>query len=305
MEEAQTERLSSFLGNPTAPPMPCLVALKGPETGQSIPLRLGKLVLGRSADQADLVVTGRGISRAHATLDVLSDSEIHFTDLNSTNGVFLNGERVTSGQLKVGDTLALGPEVVLRLEVDSMLQQVVQDLYRGANLDALTGVLNRRSFLDRVREELAAAQRHGYATCLALTDVDHFKSINDTYGHPAGDAVLVSLAQTLSQQIRLEDLVGRYGGEEFILFLRFADRDGAWVGLERIRQAVAQMSILAPTSEGERRLTITTSIGFTLMPPTAQLEQAIQEADQALYQAKRGGRNRTCFALDESTHGSS
>lgn len=294
MDDRTTEQLTGALqAIEILEQRPCLMALRGPEKGASFVLREGDSVLGRAQDQSEIVLMGRGISRAHARINVGSNS-IVIVDLGSTNGIFVNGTRVDRANLVAGDTVGLGPEVLLRLDVsDGHFQEVLQDLYEGANLDGLTGVLNRRSFLNRVREEYAAGKRHQLSSCLALLDIDHFKTVNDTYGHPAGDAILVQIAQIFGAALRTEDVLGRYGGEEFIILLRHSDLTGACTVLERIRENVARQAFLVPTPGGDQTISVTVSGGLAeLTPGGAGVDVVIQAADQALYEAKRGGRNQ-------------
>jgi diguanylate cyclase (GGDEF)-like protein len=273
--------------------MPCLITISGPEKGEILPLRPGKLKMGRSPS-ADLVLRGPGISRIHAELEVDEQGGVTVQDLGSTNGIFVNGEPTKRLTLKDGDALGLGPEVTLRLEhSDQQVNALFQDMYRSANLDGLTGVLNRRSFMNRLQEELAAARRHKTEYSLALLDVDHFKSVNDRYGHPAGDAVLVELARRLKEALRQEDLVGRYGGEEFVVLLRQTPFANAQATTERIRKMVEATPFTLPDGT---QLPVTTSIGLSRLLCEKEMDATLESADQALYQAKRNGRNRIWVA---------
>ena len=162
-----------------------------------------------------------------------------------------------------------------------------------AMVDFLTHALNRRAFVDRAEKELALCRRTGASLALLMIDVDHFKRINDNYGHAAGDAVLVALAAVIGGRIRKQDTLGRYGGEEFAVLLPGAGGTGAMVVAEALRKAVAAM----PVPAGDRRLAVTVSIGVAVCSaPCASLEpdfgRLLEQADGALYQAKRAGRDR-------------
>lgn len=271
----------------------CLVVVTGAEKGAVFPLHTGTATLGRSAQHSDFVISGRGLSRAHARLEITEAAEVLVEDLESTNGLFINGTKTLRGALKPGDTLTLGPDVSLRLDApDQSIQSLLQEMHKGATLDALTGLINRRSFLERLEEETAATHRHSLQTCLAMVDVDRFKSVNDTYGHPAGDAVLVEVARRLSEHVRQEDVVARFGGEEFVVLLRHTDLDGAVVLLDRLRGFVSDEPIPVPTPEGNQTIQVTFSAGVTQLDPQANSEQLLERADVALYEAKRSGRNR-------------
>lgn len=271
----------------------CLVVVTGAEKGAVFPLHPGIATLGRSAQHADFVISGRGLSRTHARLDISEAGEVLVEDLESTNGLFVNGVKTLNGTLKPGDTLTLGPDVSLRLDApDQSIQSLLQEMHRGATVDALTGLINRRSFLERLEAETAATTRHSLQACLAMVDVDHFKSVNDTYGHPAGDAVLVEVAGRLAQHVRQEDVVARFGGEEFVVLLRHTDLKGGVVLLDRLRCFIADQPFRVPTPDGEREIQVTFSAGITEIVKTSNSEQLLERADVALYQAKRSGRNR-------------
>ncbi|MBT9582712.1 diguanylate cyclase [bacterium] len=270
----------------------CLVVVSGTEKGAVFPLAEGATTIGRSAQHADLVVTGRGLSRTHARI-VVTDDLVKVEDLGSTNGLFINGQKTLDGVMAAGDTLTLGPDVQLRLDASvESIQSLLQELRRGATQDSLTGLLNRRSFLDRLQEEMSASARHSLKACVAMIDVDHFKSVNDTYGHPAGDAVLVGVAQRLNSGMRGEDTLARFGGEEFAVLLRHTDLDGGLILLDRLRETVANLPFDVPTPSGTETITVTFSAGLTLLAGKDTQKRVLERADVALYEAKRTGRNR-------------
>jgi len=163
-----------------------------------------------------------------------------------------------------------------------------EDLFKAATTDPLTRVPNRRWFAERAREELEASKRHNRPLCLVMLDVDLFKSINDTHGHPIGDYVLASLAGLLCDRKRVEDFLCRYGGEEFVLLLRETNLESATIFCERVRSAVEQNSFVC----GEIKVPVTVSIGISAVRPNDTLDQLIKRADDALYVAKGHGRNR-------------
>lgn len=159
-----------------------------------------------------------------------------------------------------------------------------------AATDALTGLLNRRMLEERLQIEQQRAQRYGKAFSLLMLDIDHFKKINDSYGHLAGDAVLKALASALSQQTRDIDSVARFGGEEFVIVLPETDGDGARVVAERIRTAIAGAPFVLPDG---CEIGVTVSIGIACFPLDAvNIEVLLERADQALYLSKNTGRNR-------------
>ncbi len=164
------------------------------------------------------------------------------------------------------------------------------EIERMATTDGLTGLFNHRVFQQKLSEELKRSGRHNQAFSLLLTDIDFFKKVNDTYGHPVGDLVLKGVAKVLRQEIRDIDIAARYGGEEFAVILPGTESEGARHIAERLRRAIEAESFAA---EG-RTLRVTTSIGIATVPADATTkEELIERADQALYHAKHNGRNQS------------
>jgi diguanylate cyclase (GGDEF)-like protein len=160
---------------------------------------------------------------------------------------------------------------------------------RLATTDGLTGLLNRRTFNAQLHGRLREAQRYDRPLSLLLLDVDHFKKVNDSHGHPAGDAVLRGIARVAQKQARETDIVARYGGEEMALILPETDAPGAAAIAERIRKSVAA----TPHATEQGPIRVTVSIGLATWPGTGDAAEALLEAaDKALYRAKRDGRNR-------------
>jgi diguanylate cyclase (GGDEF)-like protein len=168
--------------------------------------------------------------------------------------------------------------------------RMVQSLEQEATTDGLTGLLNHRTFQERFASMLTRADRHTFQVAFLLTDIDFFKKVNDTYGHPMGDTVLKRVAGILKDSARKIDIVARYGGEEFALVLEGTDRAGARRLAERIRQEVANQVF----ESGKGTFQTTLSLGVAVYPDDGGKKQDIIScADKALYIAKHGGRNRT------------
>jgi diguanylate cyclase (GGDEF)-like protein len=163
-------------------------------------------------------------------------------------------------------------------------------LRRLATTDPLTGTFNRRHFMDLMAREQRRADRYGAIYSLLMVDIDHFKKVNDTYGHQVGDQAIQAMADACKKLMRPTDIVARYGGEEFIITLTHTDLAGALKVAERLRLAVADIAL--PTEQGALGFTI--SIGVSTYAKASRLEQIIAAADHALYAAKAGGRNRVC-----------
>ena len=179
---------------------------------------------------------------------------------------------------------------IRRKRYTDRLRDAVQQTIEAAVTDGLTGLHNRRFMATHMEQALEQAQRHGRPLSLLIADMDHFKSVNDTYGHDAGDAVLRELADRIRGSIRGADLACRYGGEEFVVIMPDTDMEAAGIVAERIRSRVAGQPFLLPDG---RTLPRTISIGIgSLMTGSDTCETVLKRADGALYEAKEGGRNR-------------
>ena len=157
-----------------------------------------------------------------------------------------------------------------------------------AATDELTGLFNRRYMLSHLENVLRRSAGTGRPVSVMMIDLDNFKIVNDTYGHPVGDKVLAEIARRIGQSVRGVDLAARYGGEEFIVVMPDTDKAGANVVAERLRQAVAG----GPIDIGGTKLNLTVSVGLAVDGPTIGAEALIKRADEALYAAKKSGRNR-------------
>jgi diguanylate cyclase (GGDEF)-like protein len=212
-------------------------------------------------------------------------------DLGSTNGTFLNGIKVNVATLQDGDKIQIGANTVVKFSLQDQLEEQYQrSIYESATRDGLTRIFNQKYFLDSLRKEFAYCLRHRVPLSLVMFDLDHFKDVNDTYGHPAGDLVLQQVAQRVSETVRQEDLFARYGGEEFCLMLREAAADKAIRCAERCRKAVER----APYDFNGTPILVTISLGVaTLLDAEySQPEDLLAAADSYLYRAKTRGRNR-------------
>jgi diguanylate cyclase (GGDEF)-like protein len=268
--------------------------LTGSLAGKVFKLEQDITNLGRSPDN-ELVLDDQGVSRVHARLTRNFDGGVLLTDLKSTNGTFVAGRRVTQHALSEGEQIALGESVRLRFGyLDPLEERVEERLFEKATRDALTGAVNRAFFLEKLRDEVDQARAKGLKLALALSDLDFFKKINDTHGHPAGDAVLVEFVRRAQRLLRGRDLLGRLGGEEFGFLLPESGDAGAQEALERVRQAIASVAFVVPTPSGTARIQVTMSAGISLFTgaPEESEEALLATADEALYQAKNSGRNR-------------
>jgi two-component system, cell cycle response regulator len=266
-----------------------LLRLDGVEAGRALSLDQTPFSIGRRCSN-QLELSDGSVSRTHARITSLNGKHL-VEDLASRNGTFVRGQRITQVVLADGDLIQFGSRACFRYTLtDGMHEQLLHQLYDTSTKDALTGAYNRRHLDERLRAELAYAVRHGTALSVVLLDIDHFKQINDSFGHLAGDAVLRHLALTIARQIRGEDVFARYGGEEFLLILRNTSGADATRAAERIRATVAVMS----TSFEGRIIPATLSAGCaSLSECEGNLAPALVAlADARLFEAKRAGRNR-------------
>jgi two-component system cell cycle response regulator len=267
-----------------------LTVLQGPNVGAIMPLPREVNVLGRDPD-VEVPIEDDSISRRHARIS-LRDGNYEIEDLGSTNGSYVAGGLV-SGRIRLldGVRVQLGHTIFRFGLQDEVEQAASKRIYEMSVRDGLTGVYNRRYFDDRLASEFAFAARHQTPLCVILADIDHFKQINDTHGHNCGDAVLKRIALELQASVRTEDLMARFGGEEFVMLTRGIDVDGGRAFAERVR-GVVQRAVI--TWDGTR-IPVTTSLGVAHTQSGAtygKAELLVEAADTALYAAKRGGRNR-------------
>jgi two-component system, cell cycle response regulator len=267
-----------------------LIVLGGENVGQVYPLDKPKMVIGRD-DRVNIKIMDAGISRQHCSITSDGSGNYALADAGSKNGTFTNNERVeTSHKLSDGDKIQIGSQTIFKFSYqDEVETDYAKKMYDAALRDGLTGCFNRRYFDDRLRSEYSFALRHDVPLGLMLIDMDKFKAVNDTHGHPAGDHVLREFSSLVMQRIRTEDVFARYGGEEFALICRETDLAKSSILAERIRHdsATHQYEVSGQI------LNVTASIGVAALPHPEinSPENLIEAADQALYQAKERGRN--------------
>jgi len=272
-----------------------VTVLVGAGTGALAVMSGDTLVVGRGAE-CDLQIDDPGLTRRHMQI-VHRGNEHIIEDLGSRNGTFVDGELLGRPRaVQDGARVHIGRTTVLRIGLHDALEEEAQRrLYDSAVRDALTRLYNRRYLDERLHAEVAYAVRHRSPLSVLVIDVDHFKRVNDSLGHLAGDAVLRLTAAVLVRMVRTEDLVARWGGEEFMVLARGTGLRNAHIFADRMRRAIEQMEI---PWEG-KTLRITVSIGVAAIegqPTRIEAAALVAAADGALYEAKRGGRNRVVSA---------
>jgi two-component system, cell cycle response regulator len=272
----------------------CLVVIYAPspaDLGRRYVLNLPSIAIGRGRD-SDILLTSDCVSRRHARLEQRADG-LYLLDLDSTNGIFVNEEaqRVAERRLRRGDQFSIGDTIFKFLSGDDVESQYHDVVFRMAITDGLTGLANRKQLDTVLSEELPRAQRHGRSLSLLMIDIDHFKTINDSFGHVTGDSVLRGIATALQKRVRPNDKLGRYGGEEFCLVLPETSLSSAVRIAEEMRDIVANQAFAA---EGQE-VRVTVSIGAAAANPIMTAEQLYAAADEMLYKAKNSGRNRVCY----------
>jgi len=275
-----------------------LVVLAGVSAGEMFKLQLDTTVIGRGPKCA-VRLNDEGVSREHCQL-VREGEKMVLEDLGSTNGTFCNGIRVDKRELADGDKIMVGSTTILKFTYHDYLDEVFQrQMYESALRDGLTKVFNKKYFTDYLEKEFAYAARHSSPLALIFLDIDFFKRINDTHGHPAGDFVLSELSQLMATLVRTEDVLARFGGEEFTVLCRGTDLGGAKIVAERLRRTVEAHIF----SFGAKTIPVTISLGIAAVPDTAIVDHSafLAAADKALYEAKRTGRNRVCVHGTEKT----
>lgn len=271
---------------------PVLVVLIGPSGYQGKQWSIGNgFVIGRAVESG-IFVDDRSLSRSHARIDILPVG-VSIIDLGSTNKTLVNGQTLpplVPCELKDNDQIKTGNVIFKFLEKGNIEAVANQALFEKASRDALTGAFSKGSLLERGPELMKRSDVLNEPISAIVFDIDHFKKINDTYGHPGGDVVLKELGRIVSQKlIRSNDFFARFGGEEFVLILPGATLKVAGEIAERIRTTVENHEFLFE----EKRIFVTISIGVATKTSTDIVwDQLFDRADKATYISKQSGRNK-------------
>jgi len=265
-----------------------LVVIHGEGLGKKYDLTDAPCRIGR-APNSDIVVDQDSVSRVHA-LVTNEDGRATVRDVGSTNGTFVNDEAVEGdARLRNGDLIKVGRTVFKFLASNNLEAAYYDEIYRLTTLDGLTQVYNRRFFEETLDREVSRCRRYERNLSLVLLDLDHFKKVNDCFGHLAGDAVLKGVASTIRARVRREDMLARFGGEEFGLILPEIDLEGARRMAEKTRALIEETEF---RFDGQH-VPVTISAGVaSLQRQHDDPQKLVSRADEKLYEAKNSGRNR-------------
>lgn len=270
----------------------CLVVIYTTEKallGKRFVLESSPVRIGRGADN-HIILEGDSVSRRHTHLEDRK-GEWFVVDDRSTNGTYVNEEQVPGEQkLQNGDRIKVGPTILKFLSGADAEAKYHEEIYRMTIIDGLTQIHNKRYLQEALERDVMRARRHDRDLCVLMFDIDHFKGINDRYGHLAGDHVLRELARIVSERIRKDEVFARYGGEEFALILPETHLEGCQLLGETLRERVQRHIFVF---QGET-IPVTISMGGAQLGPEMDGNDLVKGADEKLYEAKRSGRNRVC-----------
>jgi two-component system, cell cycle response regulator len=264
-----------------------MVMIYGEFLGRRFEIDGAPLTIGRSPECA-IQLADDSVSRQHCRVTPGEDGAV-LLDLGSTNGTYVNGTTVSARHLRDGDSVQVGRSIFKFLTGSNIEQAYHEEIYRLKTTDGLTGANNKRAFEEELQREFHRFLRYHRPLILIMFDIDHFKNVNDTYGHLAGDRVLSEIGRIMGGAVRAEDTFCRYGGEEFALLLPETTLAEAITLAERLRFSVE-------TSRFEfDEIAIPITISGGVAEATVDMTEPakfVALADERLYAAKRGGRNR-------------
>jgi diguanylate cyclase (GGDEF)-like protein len=265
----------------------CLVVIYGLDLGKKYNVDRPSVVIGRSS-KADIQIDQESVSRNHCKL-INTGKSVMLRDLGSTNGTYVNDELVDEYVLRDGDFIKIGRCIFKFLSGNNIENAYHEEIYRLTTIDGLTQVFNKRYFIETLEREIGRAQRYRRELSLIMFDIDNFKPINDTYGHLAGDYVLKQLAAVIKGRIRREDILSRYGGEEFAIILPEIDAYNSLQFAEKIRRLIEKAQFRFEDTD----IPVTISVGVaSIRPELNDPNDFIRIADGNLYEAKAQGKNR-------------
>ena len=287
----------SILQQPTQRRNSCLVQYSGTQLGKRYPLDADSIIVGRSP-HSDIWLDDPSVSRRHSSFSVQNES-VTIDDLGSSNGTFINDRKIdTPTLLKDQDMIRLGT-ILFKFFATENIDGIIHDkIYRMATIDAGTAVFNKKYLLETIKSEFKHAQAYKVNLAIIYYDLDHFKRVNDTYGHAAGDQVLKEGSEVIKSALRKDDILCRFGGEEFVVILPNTNIKKAAELAERIRLAIENhifnLEIDAKNAKKIIQHRQTISLGVSEVTPDMVSESdLLDSADKKLYQSKQTGRNKT------------
>jgi diguanylate cyclase (GGDEF)-like protein len=288
--EVTISRDMSSLVNPAAQQQALLIVLSGPRLGTRSVLAEATVDIGRGS-ACHLILDADSVSRRHARIE-WTGKQHRLVDLDSTNGTYLNGTRVRDSLLKDGDRIGIGKALLKYMAGGNIEAAYHEEIQRLMRFDALTGIYNKRQFDESLRLAIFTTRTAPKPISLIVFDLDHFKRINDTHGHTAGDQVLCEVARVVKESLFPDQVFGRIGGEEFAVLSEGTGLRATTDHAERIRARVAAHAF---SFEGTS-LPVTLSLGVAErgIGSEEDAEGLYERADEKLYQAKASGRNRVC-----------
>jgi two-component system, cell cycle response regulator len=254
--------------------------------GRLFNLTEGHVTLGRD-DHSCVPFDDVAVSRHQAKIERMDDRFV-IIDLGSRNGTYVNDVAVSSKVLENGDRIRMGHQILKFVAADQFEEQYYELVYKMLTTDGLTEAYNKRYLLDVLDRDIARARRTGQLVSVLMIDLDGFKKINDTYGHPSGDDLLHGLCERVRGVLRRDEVLARYGGEEFTVLLAHATEGEALMVAKRVRETVAEKPFYAHGKE----VPLTVSIGLSTARGEQTAAQLLAAADHNLYLAKQRGRNR-------------
>ena len=266
-----------------------LIIVDGDNVGKIYPLDKKTITIGRS-DEFDIQLEDSSCSREQAIIEFNDNNQPVLKDLDSTNGTFVNGAKITEINIENGDKILLGFSSVFMFAIQDSLESKFQmNLYEFSITDHLTGAFNQKYFLDTLSKAFSYSLRHQSSLGLLMLDIDFFKKINDTYGHIVGDIVLKEFVKRIENNLRNEDILCRYGGDEFAVIIRDFKYGFVKIAAERIRLFFDGRSINCK----DHKINISVSIGAATIDNenVSTPEDMIELADANLYKAKQSGGN--------------
>jgi diguanylate cyclase (GGDEF)-like protein len=266
----------------------CLVVIYGSDLGRRVQLGMAAFDIGRSPSN-DLFIDQESVSRHHARI-TFDGSHYWVQDLQSTNGTFVNDDAIREQKLRDGDQLRVGRSILKFMTGENVEVHYHEEIYRLMTVDGLTDIYNRRYFDGAIEREFNRAVRYARPLSLVIFDIDHFKRVNDTYGHLVGDGLLRQVTSAVKPRLRREDIFSRTGGEEFGILLPEVGIDGARATAEKVRRIVEATRIKV---DSEQSVSCTVSLGVEAVGGAVDSPDSLyKRADARCYEAKTGGRNR-------------